>query len=291
MRTALGFIAALTVGAASVALADVLPANTEINNGGSPNWAIYFDLTSNGPPLTVTQMSTASTATAGSNFTVEVFTRSGSGLGNPGPGQSSDGWTSLGTAQATQGLVSNGISEQIDIPDIAVGANQTVGVAVLFTVAGPRYFGTGTPPYQVFSDANLSLTTGDSRSAPFTSGGSFFASRGLSGDLTYDAGGGGYTCGVTGSCPGTITVAWSGAEPGIQQGILFGSNTGSTTIPNGVCQGTVLGIQDHVRLVRVISTGSGAGQVDGNAGTSACGGHLQLVSFPGCATSTVSGPI
>jgi len=85
-----------------------------------------------------------------------------------------------------QGAIGSGISELIDIPDIAIGGGATVGVAARFTDAGPRYFGTGTPPYQLFSDANLTLTTGDARSAPFTSGGSFFASRGLVGSLTYD---------------------------------------------------------------------------------------------------------
>jgi hypothetical protein len=82
------------------------------------------------------------------------------------------------------------ISLLIDIPDIVVPAGQKVGVAVRFTGAGPRYFGTGTPPYSVYMDANLTLTTGDSRSAPFTPTGSFFTSRALVGQLDYMAGGG-----------------------------------------------------------------------------------------------------
>jgi hypothetical protein len=43
----------------------------------------------------------------------------------------------------------------------------------------------------VFADANLTLTTGDSRSAPFTTGGTWFQSRGLHGEVTYVLGGAG----------------------------------------------------------------------------------------------------
>lgn len=290
MRKMCALVAALGLGAAATgAMGDVLMANPTANNGGSPGWGLFFDLTSNGPSITVTDMTTASSAPANASFTVEVFVREGSGLGNPGPGQSPTGWTSLGVANATQGSIGSGISLPIDIPDIAVGPGETVGVALIFGVSGPRYYGTGSPPLQVFEDSNLKLTTGDSRSAPFTTGGSFFSSRGLVGELTYEAGG--YRCSVSGTCPGQITVAWSGAEPNAQQAIVFGQSEGSTIIPGGVCQGTMLGIQGNVRLVNTVPTGNGSGQVSGNAGTAACGGYIQLVTVPGCATSNADGPI
>lgn len=110
-------------------------------------------------------------------------------------------------------------------------------------------------------------------------------------DHGYGVGGTSYRCTVTGSCPGQVTVSWQNANPGRQQGIVFGASRGSTTIPGGVCQGTVLGVRGQVRLVNVIGTGNGAGSVSGPAGTGACGGYLQLVEVPGCATSTVGGPI
>ncbi|MCC6908267.1 MAG: PEP-CTERM sorting domain-containing protein [Phycisphaerales bacterium] len=182
--TAFACMASLAL--APVAMGDVLNANPSANNGGSAGWGIFFDLTSNGSALDVTHMTTASSAPAFANFNIEIYVRDGSGLGNPGPGQSPTGWTSLGVTQATQGSTGSGISQLIDIPDIAVGAGQTVGVGIVFTVSGPRYFGTGSPPHQIFEDANLKLTTGDARSAPFTSGGSFFSSRGLVGSLTYE---------------------------------------------------------------------------------------------------------
>jgi hypothetical protein len=187
MRRGILVLVALLLCAPVVASAAELVANTTSNNGGSPGWAIFFDVNSTGSPLTITDMTTASTAVAGANFSVEVFTRTGTGLGGPvtgGPGSSPAGWTSLGTAVATQGATTNGVSLPIDIPDISVGAGVT-GVAVLFTGAGPRYFGTGTGPYQTFNDGNLNLLTGDSRSAPFTPTGSWFAPRGLTGSLIY----------------------------------------------------------------------------------------------------------
>ena len=180
-------ICALCVPAAASA-ATILNANPPpANNGGSPGWAMFLDLTATSGDLLVTELVTASNADANATFSIEVFTYNGSGLGGPaGPGSSPVGWTSLGTAVATQGTGgSNGVSLPVDIPDIPLTLNQTTGVALLFTEAGPRYFGTGTPPYQTFSDANLTLVTGDARSAPFTAGGSFFSSRGLVGSVSY----------------------------------------------------------------------------------------------------------
>ncbi|NWG28112.1 MAG: T9SS type A sorting domain-containing protein [Ignavibacteriaceae bacterium] len=58
---------------------------------------------------------------------------------------------------------------------------------MVFIGAGPRYFGTGTPPYGTYSNTGLTLVTGDARSAPFTPSGSFFSSRELVGEIHYDA--------------------------------------------------------------------------------------------------------
>lgn len=101
-----------------------------------------------------------------------------------------------------------------------------------------------------------------------------------------DCGGGSnYALDVTGTCPGTVTVAWSNADPNVQQGIVFGTRLGNTTIPGGVCQGTVLGIAGSVRLVQTVNSGSGSGSVNGQANSGACGGYLQLVQASNCATS------
>ncbi len=110
----------------------------------------------------------------------------------------------------TQGAAQNGTSLPIDIPDVFVPAGQTVGVVLIYTQGGSRYFGTGSSAPVVFADANLTLTTGDSRSVPFTTGGSWFQSRGLHGEVTYVLGGVG---GVGTNCcspgvPNSIFQAW-----------------------------------------------------------------------------------
>ena len=185
--------AALAFSASLASAQTILPANPgPANNGGSTSWAIFFDVTATTPGVVVTEMTTANTGAAGAAFSVEVLTYVGSCLGGPvaaGPGSSLTGWTSLGSVPATQGPVASAISLPIDIPDIALTVGQVTGVAVRFTTVGPRYFGTGAPAYSVYSDSNMSLTTGDSRSAPFTPTGSFFTSRALVGSLTYTNGG------------------------------------------------------------------------------------------------------
>ncbi|HUR26897.1 MAG TPA: hypothetical protein VM509_01815 [Planctomycetota bacterium] len=177
------------LGAAGSLQAQTLNANPgPANNGGSANWAIFFDVTATSGNLSITHMTTANTGAAGAAFSVEVFTRTGTALGGPvtlGPGSSTAGWTSLGIVGATQGPIASAVSLPIDIPDIVLPQGQLTGVAVRFTTAGPRYFGTGTPPIGTYSDANLTLKTGEGRSAPFTPTGSYFTSRELVGSLTY----------------------------------------------------------------------------------------------------------
>ncbi len=102
-------------------------------------------------------------------------------------------------------------------------------------------------------------------------------------------GGGGYSLTVSGNCPGTVNVAWAGAQPNKQQGIVFAANTGSYTIPGGPCAGTQLGLgTQQLRLVNTVPTGNGSGNVNGNASSGACGGYLQLVTISSpCETSNV----
>ncbi len=100
---------------------------------------------------------------------------------------------------------------------------------------------------------------------------------------------GGYFCSISGTCPGTVTLRWSGAQPNRQQGIVFASNTGNYTIPGGPCQGTQLGLgTQNLRLYNTIPTGNGSGSVNAQAGTAACRGYVQLIQVPGCQTSNVA---
>ncbi len=160
------------------------------SNGGSPGWGMFLNLVAGPNFVTITDMQTASTAAASAVYSIEFFVRSGNALGGPvgsGPGSSSDGWTSMGTVSVTQGASgSTGVSEIFSTPAISLNPGDTVGVAMIFSVVGPRYYGTGTPPLGIYSDANLTIITGDARSAPFTPTGSFFTSRELVGTVYYD---------------------------------------------------------------------------------------------------------
>lgn len=161
------------------------------NNGGSPGWGIFFNLIASPTHfVTLSQMTTASTAGAGASFTVDFYSRSGNALGGPvgsGPGSSSAGWTNHGTFPVTQGPTAQGVSLLFPIPALTINPGDTLGVAMVFIGFGPRYFGTGTPPYGTYSNTGLTLVTGDARSAPFTPSGSFFSSRELVGEIHYDA--------------------------------------------------------------------------------------------------------
>lgn len=168
----------------------ILPANPgPANNGLSAAGAgILFNLIGGPRDLFITRIKTALTAAAGAPVRFEVYIRNGNALGGPvgsGPGSSLAGWTLIDTADGIQGPVSNGISELIAIGPIPVGAGDTVGVALKFLIAGPRYFGTGTPPLENYLDTNLRLITGDARSAVFTTTGTWFSSRALTGELRY----------------------------------------------------------------------------------------------------------
>lgn len=102
--------------------------------------------------------------------------------------------------------------------------------------------------------------------------------------------GGGVTLRLSGSCPGSIGVHWANATPNRPLGIAFALNTGSFVVPGGACAGTQLGLgSNQLQLVTTVNTGSGSGSVNGNAGTGACGGYIQLVVVDGspCSTSNV----
>ena len=93
---------------------------------------------------------------------------------------------------------------------------------------------------------------------------------------------------VGGSCPGTVTVSWSGAPANRTLALAKAECTGNFTIPNGPCAGTQLGLCGNgLQQVASFPSGNGSGQRAGNAPSSVCGDFLQLVAVPGCLTSNV----
>ena len=109
-------------------------------------------------------------------------------------------------------------------------------------------------------------------------------------DMDAACGGGGFAITLSGPCPGSKTLSWTGAGSG-QMGIVIGNAQGNTTIPFGPCQGTVLGIRGSLLLYNVIGTQGGAGQVSGTVGGNACGKFVQCINTGTCNTSNVAGPI
>lgn len=111
-------------------------------------------------------------------------------------------------------------------------------------------------------------------------------------DVSYglDCGqGGGYTLALSGDCPGTVRLEWSGADANRQQGIVFARNTGNFVIPTGPCEGTQLGLgTNQLQLFNIISTGSGSGSVNAQANQGACRGFVQLIQTHSCVTSNVA---
>lgn len=94
---------------------------------------------------------------------------------------------------------------------------------------------------------------------------------------------------TSGSCPGQVSVNWSDAPQNTTLGLVFAASPGSTTIPNGTCAGTVLGLSGQgIRLVTTVNSGSGSGSVSGNVSqNSVCNGYLQMIETGNCATSNV----
>lgn len=159
------------------------------NSNGHPGWALYMDLTAAAEPVRITGLTTFSQAAQNATFSIEIFRRDGTALaGVNGPGSSPDGWDSLGIFEVTQGPEFQGLSLPVDIRagGLAIPAGQTVGVAIRFIDVGPRYFGSGVTPHELFQNADLAYLGGDARSTPFQSGGLFYSSRAHSGEFFYD---------------------------------------------------------------------------------------------------------
>lgn len=95
---------------------------------------------------------------------------------------------------------------------------------------------------------------------------------------------------ITGHCPGSVNLTWSGATPSRNLAIIFGSSLGNLAIPNGnPCAGTRLGIgPQNAQLIQTIGTGpNGINSINGNTANGACNNYLQLLDLDTCRTSNV----
>ncbi len=105
------------------------------------------------------------------------------------------------------------------------------------------------------------------------------------------SGNAGFTIRLSGSCPGTKTLSWTGAPAGVMA-VVIGNGPGNYTLPGGPCSGTQLGLSGPAGLLLYNTFNqSGSGSVNGNAGTAACGKWIQCIMTATCATSNATGPI
>lgn len=93
--------------------------------------------------------------------------------------------------------------------------------------------------------------------------------------------------GISGSCPGGVTIRVSGAAPGDRVPMMASPALGSFTLPAGPCAGTVLDLADP-KLLGVLTADS-----DGNVSRAAqappgsCGAYLQAMDVGSCSTTNV----
>lgn len=245
-----------------------LPANPgPSNNGGGVGSALLFDLEAS-TGIVVTGLTAATDALPGATFNIRVSTRAGTALGGPvntGPGSSPAGWTVLGTVTGMQGS-SGEVSLPITIPEIKIAAGQVVGVAVEFLDITQNYLGVASPPVEIYSNANLILRTGDARSVPFTTVGTFFSSRALVGGVTYrldDA--------VLPANPGPSNNSGS-----IGSGMFFNLQSASGAVVNGMTIASVALPGEGFQIEVYTRAGTALGNVVGSGpATSTAGWTLR----------------
>lgn len=96
---------------------------------------------------------------------------------------------------------------------------------------------------------------------------------------------------LNGSCPGRMTMQWTGARPERPCALACADNEGQTLISWGPCWGVRLGLGTHnLRAVAFFRTGpGGSGRLTGIASSQMCGGYLQMIVWDGtpCSTSNV----
>ncbi len=132
------------------------------NNGLGTGSIVYFDINVTNPAgLTLSQLDTNASGTIGAAITLDVYRKSGSYLGfetdpNAWTLVSTGGGVSLGTNQPTV----------VDVADVYFAPGQ-YGIGLVITGGGHAYTnGTGTN--QVYTNADLTISTGATQSPPFS---------------------------------------------------------------------------------------------------------------------------
>jgi|GEM_PF-7094599 len=93
---------------------------------------------------------------------------------------------------------------------------------------------------------------------------------------------------VTGSCPGTITIAYTGGTPDGISGIIFSPSEGADPLVGGPCDGTPTGLTNPGLFTTILLDANGEFSIDRTAPSGACGLFLQIVDGATCGISNAS---
>jgi len=152
------------------------------NNSGSAGGGVYFDATVAANPLRVLSFDVNTTATAGTPFGFEVYTRPGTYVGFTG---SPNGWTLMATGTGTSAGRDQPSPVTLAAPfDLA--ASGVTGIAVSLR-GGPgnasQAYTNGTGSNQHYQNADLALDLGAASNVLFS--GSAFTPRVWNGTIYY----------------------------------------------------------------------------------------------------------
>lgn len=95
---------------------------------------------------------------------------------------------------------------------------------------------------------------------------------------------------IVGNCPGRVDIETTNATPNSKVAIGYAFGTGSAKIPNGVCAGTELGLNQTVRLAALVrADGNGRAVLSRKVPAGACGGRvfIQALDIATCTPSNV----
>jgi len=93
---------------------------------------------------------------------------------------------------------------------------------------------------------------------------------------------------VTGTCPGTLDIAVTGATPNGTVPLVFGSGPGSFIVPGGQCAGVELALSQPRVRGRETADANGAINVMKTVPGGACGMLLQVLDIGSCSTSNTA---
>jgi len=248
-------------------------------NGLGTGSAVFFDINvTNTAGITVSQLKTNANAVAGTGFTLEIYTKTGTYVGSE---QVAGAWT----LKATGAGVSIGNNQPggslADFPDFAIPTG-TTGFAVRIIGAGHSYTN-GNGANQLYTNADMSISLGKSQGTLFTS--APITPRVWNGTVIYNCNvappvityctAGTSTNGCTPAISaanqpsalltGTCVLTVSGME-GQKQGLIFYgiNNTGFVPSPWASGSSSFLCVKAPTQRLTASATGGTVSQCDGS---------------------------